>query len=397
MRLRAWLALLATVLASGCAAPQPDPRIHTIDALAARAMQATGARGLAIAVIEGGQVTHVGAYGERNAQGEPLTVDTVMYGASLTKAVFAATVMQLVQAGKLDLDRPIAALLPKPLPEYGDDPAVVRAYANYGPLAGDPRWQRITPRMALSHGTGFANFFFLEDDRQARIHFDPGSRYAYSGEGLMLVQLGLERGLGMSLRELTDANFQRLGLAHTSLIWRDDFAANLADGWTQDGTPRPHDRRSRVRAAGSMDTTIADFARFAAAFMRGDLLSPAARAEMLRPQLHITSSQQFPTLWPQLQLPPDRQRADLAAGLGVIVFNGPQGPGFYKGGHDDATGNTWVCVERGQRCVVILSNDVRAEAAFPAIVKFVLGETGVPWRWEYGDKKFWEAGVAPGQ
>jgi hypothetical protein len=34
--------------------------------------------------------------------------------------------------------------------------------------------------------------------------------------------------------------------------------------------------------------------------------------------------------------------------------------------------------------VVLLSNDVRAEALFPDLVRFVLGETGVPWDWEYG-------------
>ena len=68
----------------------------------------------------------------------------------------------------------------------------------------------------------------------------------------------------------------------------------------------------------------------------------------------------------------------LAGALGVIVFEGPQGRGFYKGGHNDSTGNAWVCVERGKRCVVILANDVRAEAAFPAIVRFTLGETGAP-------------------
>jgi hypothetical protein len=43
-----------------------------------------------------------------------------------------------------------------------------------------------------------------------------------------------------------------------------------------------------------------------------------------------------------------------------------------------------ACIEQRQRCVVILSNDVRAEALFPEIVKIVLGETGMPWRWEYG-------------
>jgi len=43
-------------------------------------------------------------------------------------------------------------------------------------------------------------------------------------------------------------------------------------------------------------------------------------------------------------------------------------------------------VERGERCVLILSNDVRAERAFPMLVKAVLGETGVPFGWEYADQ-----------
>jgi hypothetical protein len=75
----------------------------------------------------------------------------------------------------------------------------------------------------------------------------------------------------------------------------------------------------------------------------------------------------------------------LNAGLGVVAFDGPQGHGFYKGGHDGQTANTVVCIEASQRCVVILSNDVRSEAGFAALVRFILGDTGVPYDWEYGD------------
>ena len=144
---------------------------------------------------------------------------------------------------------------------------------------------------------------------------------------------------------------------------------------------------SRVRASGSMDTTIADMARLAASYVRGDGLSAAARAELVKPHLPIATRTQFPTFQePQSPSP----HPSVAAGLGVIAFNGPQGAGFYKGGHDDFTANTWVCVEGGQRCVVILANDVRAEPAFPALVASILGETGVPWRWEYGTMRFWD-------
>ena len=346
--------------------------------LAKAAMAETSAKGLAIAVIDDGRMTSAQAFGERNAKGDPLMTETVMYGASLTKAVFAYTVMQLAEEGRIDLDVSIAAYLPKPLPEYGN----LDAYGNWGDLAGDERWRKITPRILLTHSAGFANFWFVEPDQKLKFHFDPGTRYAYSGEGLILLQFVLEEGLGLKLgEEMQRRVFDRFGMVNTSMIWRPDFARNLADGWKADGAVEPHDERSRVRAAGSMDTTIADVAAFAAAFMRGEGLKPKSRAEMLRPQLPIRSRSQFPSLVPEA--PPAERWKDLAVGLGVITFNGPQGPGFFKGGHNDSTANIWVCLERKRRCVVILSNDVRSETEFPKLVDAILGDTGLPWRWEY--------------
>ena len=366
----------ATLLIATAAPAAPTPR--QVADHARQAMAATGAKGLAIAVVDQGQVTTVQAFGDRNASGAPLTASTIMYGASLTKAVFAYTVMQLAEEGKVDLDRSIADYLPKPLPDYGN----LDAYGHWADLAGDERWRRITPRILLTHSAGFSNFWFVEPDEKLRMHFDPGQRYAYSGEGIILLQFVLEQGLGLKLgEEMQRRVFHRFGMANTSMMWRADFANNLADGWKMDGTVEPHDERSKVRAAGSMDTSIADFAKFAAAFMRGEGLSAASRAEMLRPQLPIRSAAQFPSFAPDL--PPDKQFKDLAAGLGVITFRGPQGPGFFKGGHNDSTANMWACVERGRRCVVLLSNDVRAEAAFPKLVDTILGDTGLPWRWEY--------------
>lgn len=355
------------------------PDADAIDAKVRELMQRTQARGLALAVIDNGRPGYINAWGERNAKGDPLTTDTVMYGASLTKPVFAYTVMRLSQAGRIDVDASIATMLPRPLPEYaGAD--IADRYADWTAL--DERWRRLTPRMFLTHASGFANFGFLEPDEKLRFHFDPGTRYAYSGDGLNTLQFVMETGLKIDLGEQTQRVFDELGMRSTSLIWRDDFAGNLADGWDVQGRPEPHDERSKVRAAGSMDTTITDFAKFAAAFVRGEGLSQAAHEEMLRPARPITTRSQFPTLQPEL--PADERRRDLAAGLGVVVFDGPQGPGFFKGGHNDTTGNTWVCVRARQRCVAILSNDVRAERAFPELVAFVLGRTGVPWDWEYG-------------
>ncbi|WP_313457324.1 serine hydrolase domain-containing protein [Stenotrophomonas sp.] len=381
--MRPFVLLLSLLLPGPLLAADALPSAAAVDAEMQRLMRATHAEGLALAIIDDGQVVQVHALGKRNAAGEPLTPDTVMYAASLTKAAFAYMVLQLVDEGVIDLDRPIAGYLDHPLPDYPDE----KKYAPWSTLKGDPRWQQLTARMLLSHRSGFSNFAFLEPEGKLRIHFDPGTRYAYSGEGLILLQFVLERGLGLDVgAEMQRRVFDRLGMTRTSMMWREDFAGNLADGWTLEGTTEPHDERSRVRAAGSMDTTPNDIARLAAGLVRGDGLSPTSRREMLRAQWPITTASQFPTL--QDELPPEQRRRDLAAGLGVVVFDGPQGHGFYKGGHDDAVGNTMACIERRQRCVVILGNDVRAEAAFPALVRLVLGETGVPWNWEYGNRAF---------
>lgn len=364
--------------------PQAPPVGAPLDALVSRALRATGARGMAIAQIDDGQITGTHAYGVRNAAGDPLQPRTIMYGASLTKAVVAYTVMQLVDEGRIDLDKSIATYLPRPLPDYETEDK----YAAWSDLATDQRWRQLTPRILLTHGSGFANFGFLEPDRRLRFHFDPGTRYAYSGEGFILVQFVLERGLGLDLgREMQRRVFDRFQMPDTSMMWRAAFGANLADGWDAAGKAVPHDERSTTRAAGSMDTTLADFAQFAAAYVRGDGLSARGRAELVRPQRAISTASQFPTLQPEL--PPAERRADLSAGLGVVTFRGPQGAGFFKGGHDDITGNLWVCLERRRHCVVLLANDVRAEAAFPAIVEFILGDTGLPWSWEYGDMVRW--------
>ena len=382
---------LAMAFAATTAIADPAPPLPGDAAIAAQAravMDRTHAQGLAVAVVDHGQVGYVGAFGLRNAKGDPLATDTVMYGASLTKTLFAYTVMQLVDQGKLSLDVPLKDDLDRPLPDYPPDPVFPDKYGPYKDLAGDPRWQQITPRMCLTHSAGFDNFFFIEPDRKLRMHFDPGTRYSYSGEGIILLQFVVEhgrkaQGLGVDVGDLAHATFERLGMARTKLTWRHGEDANVADGWNDDGEAKPHDKRSKIRMAGSMNTTIADFSKFAAALVRGDGLSAASRAEMTRPQLHIPTAHQFPAFGTDAPLA--QQRHDLSAGLGVIVFDGPQGHGFFKGGHDGQTANTLVCLERGQRCVLILSNDVRAEAGYADLVRFILGDTGVPYDWEYGD------------
>jgi CubicO group peptidase (beta-lactamase class C family) len=373
LALAAFAAFGLAACASVKGAAPPVPMGPAIDAEAQRLMAREDVKGMAIAVIDGGEIVHVAAYGFANVEhSRALKTDTVMYGASLTKTAVAYFVLQLVDDGRLDLDRPLASYLPKPLPEYED----------FADLAGDERWRRLTARQVLNHTTGFANFRRLEDDGKLRFHHDPGTRYGYSGEGFYILQLVLEEGLGLDVgAEMRERIFDRFGMTRTSMQWRPDFRPNLADGYGMDGGFEPHDERSRASAPGSMDTTIADQARMWAAVVNGEGLSPASRAELTRPQSAITSAHQFPTLATQTD---HRGPAiDLSAGLGIVTFSDASGPMFFKGGHNDWTGNMAVCQERRRRCVVLLANSVRAELVYPEMARFILGDTAMPWWWEY--------------
>ena len=374
------ISLVVLLSLIGVVTSQDKPYVPDAEAIAAEAlrlMKREDVQGMALAVIEDGKVAHVAAYGQRNVERNlPLTTNTIMYGASLTKTAFAYMVLQLVDEGRLDLDASVAELLPRPLPEYddGDD--------DYSDLAGDERWRSLTPRILLTHTSGFANFRWLETDQRLRFHYDPGSRYGYSGEGFYILQLILEQGLGLDVgKEMQIRVFDRFGMINTSMSWRPDFATNLADGYGLDGTMEPHDERSGVSAAGSMDTSIADQARLWAGIVRGDGLSAASRAELVRPQVPITSSHQFPTLMTETE--PRNAEIGLAAGLGLVTFQDTSGPAWFKGGHNDWTGNMVICLEDKKRCVVMLANDVRAERIYPELARMILGNTKMPWTWEY--------------
>ncbi|WP_323141863.1 serine hydrolase domain-containing protein [Massilia phyllosphaerae] len=376
-RIGAALACLPLALLAACST-QMRPARTLADNEIQRVMRREGVQGLAFATIAGGKVDKVRVFGQRNAAlGQPLAPDTIMYGASLSKTAFAYLVLQLADEGKIDLDAPLPRLLPRPLPFYRE-----RQF-DYADLADEPRWKSITPRMLLMHSAGFANFRWLEPDERLRIHFEPGTRYAYSGEGYLLLQMVLEAGLGLDVGyEMQRRVFDRFAMTRTSMRWRPEFSENAAEGYAFDGVVHPHERRYRVRAAGSMDTTIADQAKLWAGIMRGEGLSPDSRAALVKGWLPITSKHQFPTLdgeaavaWPQ----------GLAAGLGVVSFRDRSGQAWFKGGHDEWTANMALCLEQGQRCVVFLSNDVRAEQLYPELARLALGETDMPWSWEYSD------------
>ena len=343
------------------------------DSLVSRLMREAKVTGLCIGIIQNNKPVSVKAYGYRIKEKNLLNdTATCFYAASFSKAVFAFLVMQLVDEGKINLDTPLANYLPKPLPEY----------ENYKDLAGDNRWKLITARHCLSHTTGFPNWrhFNPHDNSKLEIFFIPGSRYAYSGEGIYLLQLVVETITGKGLEDLaTEKIFRPLAMTRTAYIWQPIFENDYANGYDEKGDSIRKKRRSSANAAGSMEATISDYTRFMAAVNQGWGLSSKTHHEMLSAQIAIHSAHQFPSLSTDTTSANDR--IHLSYGLGWGLFHTPYGPAFFKEGHDDGWVHYSIGIPSTGRALVIMCNSSNGEGIFKELTEAILG-VSIPWEWE---------------
>lgn len=374
-----WIGLVGSFALSAQTHERSSPgssaiAMKTVDSVVRRLMDTAGVTGLSVGVIHAGEVQGVRAYGYGyKDQGKLNDTSTFFYAASLAKPLFAFLVMQLVDEGTLDLDRPLHEYLPQPLPTYRE----------YQDLQDDDRWKSITARHCLDHTTGFPNWRQLNPDgsQKLKIFFTPGSRYAYSGEGMYLLQFVVEKITGQTLEELAQQKvFKPFGMGNSSFVWQERFESRHAAGHDHDENVLTIIRREEANAAGSMVTTIADYTRFFSAFLKGRGVTAQSRQEMLSPQIRIVSERQFPTLASDTT---DRYASiSLSYGLGWGLFDTPKGPAFFKEGHsDDGWEHYTIGFPDSGDGLVILSNSLNGESIYKELVECLTGIT-IPWEWE---------------
>ena len=348
------------------------------DALARHTLAEHHVTGAQLAVVVDGRLAWSAAYGLRQkAPDLPMERTTTTWAASITKAVFGTYLMQLVEQGQFDLDVPVVRQLPQPLDQY----APYREKAAL--LAQDTAWARVTPRMLMAHTSGLLNFATLEPDGRMRLHDTPGAAYHYSGEGINLVQFVVEQKLGRPLEALVqEALFAPLGMTHTGMVFRPEFAADIADRFGAQEQFLSKTRRNPARAAGSMTSSAEDLAAFAVALLDGRVLKPATRAAMLRPYVQIRTLHQF-ALARDEGPGEEAARVGLAYGVGWGLLTRTRfGPAFFKEGHGDGAQTYLVCFERRRSCMVLLTNSDNGELAFRPLLEGILGNTETPWEWE---------------
>jgi serine beta-lactamase-like protein LACTB, mitochondrial len=243
------------------------------------------------AVARGGRMVFSGAVGLADVErAEPATSETVYNIGSVSKEITAVAVMQLVGAGKVRLADPIQRYVPG-FPDKGSPITVwhllthtsgIRHYRIHDFPGAD--WEENhRPYASLAEAIGI-----FKDDP---LLFRPGKYYFYSSYGVNLLQGVVETASGLPFGEyLRRRVFNAAAMTRTGLDLAGRPVAHRAHGykWKQGKlVPAPSVDVSYKYASGGMISTAEDLVRLGMALNQGKLLTPAARARMLSPQLPV--------------------------------------------------------------------------------------------------------------
>jgi CubicO group peptidase (beta-lactamase class C family) len=291
--------------------------------------------GLVVGVVRDGRMDFQGHGLADIASTSPITEDTVFRVGSVTKLFTAIAVMQLWEAGSVDLDAPAATYL--------------QAYRLDRERAG---WRPATLRHLLTHTSGIPEVRGIGDLLHAsltpaggrpatlsapfghplpslaeyyrdglRSVVEPGTAFAYCNHGFATLGQIIEDVSGMSLpRYLEERILRPLGMTDSGLVRTERLAPRLATGYSLGRTgPRAVPDRVWIDGgAGQLYATARDMGRFVAALLdgganqHGRILEPGTLAKMLEPHFQ-----------PDPRIP----------GIGLAFFRGELG-GHRTAGHD---------------------------------------------------------------
>lgn len=263
--------------------PSRDALIARLDAIAAAAVRDGRVVGLSAAVVHGDDTLLLKGYGQANVElAVPTPPDALYEIGSVTKQFTATAILQLRDAGQLDLDDDLGRHLPD-FPTQG---------------------RRITIRRLLDHTSGIKGITeipeFADLSRRAlprdsalaliarqRFEFEPGEAQVYNNSAYILLGVIIEKLAGMSYEDYIEQRiFGPLGMPRSRYCSNTEVVKDRAHGYAFVG---PEVRRAGYAdhrwpyAAGSLCSTAVDMVTWLLALHGGKVLSPRSYAEMITP------------------------------------------------------------------------------------------------------------------
>jgi CubicO group peptidase (beta-lactamase class C family) len=198
----------ATVAFTETRAELPPDLRKKIDDIASQVLASTGVPSASIAVVSGGKIAYLKAYGEaRLDPATPATTNMRYAIGSISKQFTAAAILMLAEQGKLSLEDPVSRFVPNLT-----------------------RGNEVTIRQLLSHTSGYQDYWpqdyvppFMQKDVSADkildiwarkpLDFDPGTDWQYSNTNFVIAGLVIEKASGTSVLKFLSQNvFEPLGM-----------------------------------------------------------------------------------------------------------------------------------------------------------------------------------------
>ena len=381
--------------------------MSAIDSLLRAATESGAVPGVVALATDRAGTLYQGAFGRRGLDmAAPITADTVFWIASMTKAITSVAAMQLVEAGRLELDAPLGPLLP-----HLAAPQVLEGFAADGTPRLRPAVKPITLRLLLTHTAGFTYNTWNPDmgrymaasgllaprsgkleALRAPLVFEPGERFEYSIATDWVGQ-AVEAASGQRLEHyVRDRILAPLGMADSGFIPGATQQARRARVHQRapDGSLAPIDfalpeNPEFYGGGGGLLSTGPDYIRFLRMLLNGgsldgvQVLRPETVAEMGRNQIGALDFRPLRSAMPAMSNDCDPfPGMPCKWGLGFLI-NGADVPGRRAAGSLAwaGLGNTWFWLDPRSGIAGLLMTQILPFADAAVLDLFARFETAV--------------------
>ncbi len=328
-------------------------------------------KGAGIGFIEKGVLVKTEYYGEQSPN-IPVSDSTMFNVASVTKAITSELFLRLAAKGEVTLDEPISD------------------YYIYADISNDPRHKLLTPRIILTHQTGFKNWPYEYEDGKLAFVADPGTKFGYSGIGFYILARFLEEKMTSTFPHLVEEIiFKPLGMNHSSIVIED---------WFNDKRPIPVDANGEYmepydlnigywNPADELHVSVDDYAKFLISSINNEGLNQKLVAEREEILSDLTNDPIFGTKESTKDVfyPPS-----YGYGLGWMVFDyGDGNKNIQHGGNDKGEAGMGYFHTKTKNGLVVFLNGGNGAFMLPKIVELLDDEQKYTSVYNYIFEKFY--------
>lgn len=276
----------------------------------------------------------------------PASLSTLYNTASIAKPVVGEVVLRLASEGRLSLDEPMSA--------HWIDPDI----------AGDPYLDKLTPRIALAHETGFKNWR-RQSEGVLAFQWEPGTQRGYSGEGIRYVARFLERKFETPFQALAEeVLFEPAGVDNASFVRETWLTNRVAWRRARDGAWAEPVLYDEAQGAGDLWITSQDYARIMLA-----VLNDSGVSEDLRIERRTISRDEVPRLCGHERVPIDVCPERMGFGVGWYVYEYEDHTLFAHSGSNNGEKTLALFTADGRLGFAVFANGENGNAVISKIAR----------------------------